>query len=176
MVFGTFCASRGWHFGPQFARKPRQCGPDFGNSGVLRPFAGEHVGGGGGATGERVLRVRGAWRGGRIRKGAEPECVVRVICRRKENLVKQPSALAFRLGSVQSPRQVLCLQKLCVSMRKLSFLSTEASAAQPDRRHVEILHGRRTARGSKSRLPSSMSATTWMACAVHAGPSAQWPN
>ena len=58
--------------------------------------------------------------------------------RRKDNLLK-PSVLASGLGSVQSPDQVSCCHLLCVDTPKLSFLSTEASAAQPDRRHVEIL-------------------------------------
>ena len=59
--------------------------------------------------------------------------------RRKENLLKQPSALALGPGSVQSRNHARSFPMFRVQLPKLSSFSTGASVAQPDRRHVEIL-------------------------------------
>ena len=61
------------------------------------------------------------------------------LVRRKENLLKQPSALALWPGSVQSPNVSMLLPMLRASMPRLSSFSTGPSATQPARRHVEIL-------------------------------------
>ena len=88
-----------------------------------------------GPAGARALRARSAWRGRIIRVSHEYPRVCRSSVRRKENLLKQPSALASGPGSVQSPNCLCSLPMLCVAMPQLSqVLANGVSVAQPSRR------------------------------------------
>ena len=68
----------------------------------------------------RALRARSAWRGGRIRSTKEYQRARRHIAPGKERIANKPKALAFGLGSVQSPHRTLCLHIVCVCMPEFS--------------------------------------------------------
>ena len=94
----------------------------------------------------RALRARGAWRGGRIRSTKEYQRARRHIAPGKERIANKPKALAFGLGSVQSPHRTLCLPIVCVCMPELS--QGPKSCMCPGA-HGCVAHARRSSCGAQ---------------------------